>query len=133
MRQRKPDRNKKILCLVAIFTLLLLCGCISNNRWVWQHPDKQGELQLLKDQTECRKLAQTEVAQINYFSDYYDMGYLYDFPFYGYSYRGKYRRPFFRGYHHYRFMQEQDDFERFFRVCMKAKGWQRVKVEPEAK
>ncbi len=133
MRQRKPDRNKYFLLLIPVALLLLLSGCVSKSYWVWQHPDKQGELQLLQDQKECRELAQTEVAQINYFYDFYDMGYLYDFPYYDDSYRGRYHRPFFRGYHHYRFIREQDYFERFFRVCMKAKGWQQVKADPEAK
>lgn len=119
--------------LISVVLLLLLCGCVSHNQWTWQHPEKQGELQLLKDQKKCRELAQTEVAQINYLYNFYAMDYLYNFPFYDHYYRDRYLRPFFRGYHHYRFMQEQDDFERFYRVCMKAKGWQRVKVEPEAK
>ena len=117
---------------MTVFLLLLLCGCVSHSQWIWQHTDKLGELQLLKDRKECRELAQTEVVQINYYYDFY--GYdMYDFPFYGPYYRDRYYRPYFRGYHQYRFFQQQDDLGRFFRVCMKAKGWQRVRIEPESK
>lgn len=133
MRRRKPDRFKLFLQLISVALLLLLCSCVNHSYWTWQHPDKQGELQLLKERKECRDLAQTEVAQINYYYDFYDMNYLYNFPHYSPYYRDRYRRPFFRGYHHYRFMQQQDDLERFFRICMKSKGWQRVKVVPDTK
>ncbi len=117
--------------------LLLLSGCASSGYWTWQHPDKQGELQLLKDQKECRDLAQSEVASINYFYDYYDM---YNFPYYWPYYSDRHRKPmirsynpYFRSYGHYRFLQQQNDLDRFFRICMKSKGWQRVKVEPDEK
>jgi hypothetical protein len=130
MKQRNPDRIKHFWGVIAIFMLLLLCGCVGNSYWTWQHPDKQSELQLLKDRNECRNLAQTEVAQINYFYDFYDYG-MDDFPFYAPSYRNRFYRPYFRGYHNYKFFQQQNDLERFFRICMKAKGWQRVKIEPD--
>lgn len=112
MRRRKPDRFKHFLQVIPIFLLLLLSGCGSHSNRTWQHPDKQGELQLLKDWKECRELAQTEVAQINYFYNFYGGG-MYELPYYG---------PYYRGDRY------QDDVERFFRVCMKAKGWQRVKI-----
>ncbi|MFK5926172.1 MAG: hypothetical protein QM483_06040 [Desulfuromusa sp.] len=130
MRHRNPDRIKYLGGLCTIFFLLLLSGCVSSSDWIWQHPDKQGELQLLKDKKECRDLAQSEVAQSNYFYDYYDM---YDFPYYWPYYRDSYRRPYFRGYGHYRFRQQQDNLERFFRVCMKSKGWERVEIEMDPK
>lgn len=115
--------------------LLFLGGCASSSYWAWQHPDKQGELQLLKDQKECRDLAQAEVAKINYYFDFYNM---YDFPYYWPSPRDRHHRPVLRSYHpyfgsygHYRFLQQQDDLDRFFRICMKAKGWRRVKIDPD--
>ena len=116
--------------LSSIFLLLLLSGCASSSHWVWQHPDNQGELQLLKDKKECRDIAQTEVAKINYFYDYYDR---YDFSYYRPYYRDRYRMPYFRSYGHYRFLQQQNDLDRFYRICMKSKGWQRIKIEPEPK
>jgi hypothetical protein len=117
--------------------LLLLSGCVSSSYWTWQHHDKQGELQLLKDKKECRDLAQSEVSSINYYHDFYGM---YDFSYYWPYYRGSHRLPYFRSYKpffgsygHYRFLQQQDDLDRFFRICMKSKGWYRVKVVPEDK
>lgn len=123
--------------LASIIMFLLLSGCVSSSYWTWQHPDKQGELQLLKDKKECRDLAQSEVAQINYFYGYYD---IYDFSYYWPYYRDKHRRPYerwhnhyFRSYSHYRFLQQQNDLDRFFRICMKSRGWQRVKIETGVK
>jgi hypothetical protein len=133
MRQRKPDRIKYLFGLISIFMLLVLSGCAGSGYWTWQHPDKQGELQLLKDQKECRDLAQAEVANINYYFDFYDM---YASPYYWPSYRDRHHRiygPYFSSYSHYRFMQQQDDLDRFFRICMKSKGWRRVKIEPDKK
>lgn len=129
MSRRKPDRFKLLLQLISITLLLLLCGCASLSYWTWQHPNIQSELQLLKDRKECRELARTEVVQINYYYSFYNMGQRYDFPSYYYD---QYRSPFFHGYHHYLFMQQQEDLERFFLICMKAKGWQQVKVNPES-
>jgi len=135
MRRRNPDRNKYLLGLTSIFFMLLLSGCAGNSYWTWQHPDKQGELLLLKDQKICRDLAQAEVANINYYAGYYRS---YDFPFYGPYYRDRYPQNYFRSYNnffnnysYYRFLQQQDDRERFYRICMKSKGWHRVKVLPE--
>ena len=130
MRRGQPDRGKHFLQLVAVFMLLLLlCGCVSHSHWTWQHPDKQSELQLLKDRKDCRDLAWAEVAQANYFYDFYDR---YAFPFYDPYYHNRFYPLHFHGYYHYQFFQRQEDLERFFRICMKAKGWQRVKIETEA-
>ena len=112
MRRRKPNWFKCFLQVIAVFPLLLLCSCGSHSNWTWQHPNKQGELLLPEDLKECRELAQTEVLQINYFYDCYGYG-MYDLSYYG---------PYYRGDRY------QDDLERFFQVCMKAKGWQRVKI-----
>ena len=125
------------MCLSMIFLLLLLGGCVSGGHWTWQHQIKQGELQLLKDKKECRDLARSEVANINFFYDYYGR---HDFPFYWPYYRDRYRRPYFRNYNHnygdysyYRFLQQQNELDRFFRICMKVKGWERVKVKSDPK
>lgn len=133
MRQRRPAPFTDFLLLLILLLPIILGGCVSKSHWVWKNPEKPTELLLLKDKKTCRDLARTEVAQINYYYDFYAMDYLYDYPFYPLYYRDRYRRPFFRGYHHYRFMQEQDDLEHFFRICMKAKGWQRVKLNSETK
>ncbi|MEE4253186.1 MAG: hypothetical protein V2I50_03980 [Desulfuromusa sp.] len=116
--------------------MLLLSGCSSSSYWTWQHPDKLGELPLLRDQKICRDLAQREVANINYYDGYYRS---FDFPFYRPYYRDRYSRYYFRSYNnffynysYYRFLQQQNDRERFYRICMKSKGWHRVKVVPEA-
>ena len=117
--------------------LLLLSGCVSSDYWAWQHPEKQDELQLLKDKKECRDLARSEVSSINYGFDFYGA---YDFPYYWPHFRGRHQPPYFRrytpylgSYDHYRFQQQRDDLKRFFRICMKSKGWHRVKVVPEKK
>ncbi len=131
MRRRKPDWFKFFLQLISATLLLLLCSCISPSYWIWQHPNKQGELQLLKDRKECHELAKTEVAQINYYYAFYNMGQRYEYLSYSPYYYDRYRRPYFHSYHHFRFVQQQGDLERFFQICMKAKGWRRVRVEPE--
>lgn len=136
MRHRNPDMNKYLLGLTSILLVLLLSGCARNSYWTWQHSDKLGELPLLQDQKICRDLALREVANINYYDGYYHR---YDFPFYRPYYWDRYPQNYFRSYNnfynnynYYRFLQQQDDRQRFYRICMKSKGWYRVKVVPEA-
>lgn len=118
-----------------IFKILFFSGCAGSGHWTWQHPEKQGELLLLQDKKICRELAQSEVKKINYFYDYYSM---YRFPFFSPFYGRRHYKPYawnqyhsLSSIHHYSFLQQQDDLERFFRICMQSKGWERIKIETE--
>lgn len=115
--------------------VLFFSGCASSGHWTWQHPEKGGELLLLQDKKICHELAQSEVERINYFYNYY---YMYRFPFFPHHSGKRHFKPYtwnhnysLSGIHHYSFLQQQDDLERFFRICMKSKGWNRVKIEAE--
>lgn len=87
----------------------------------------------MKDRKECRDLAQTEVAQIHYFYDFYDMGYMYDFPFYAPTIATGTAVLFSVDTIITDFYNSRVILNDFFRVCMKVKGWQRVKIKPELK
>lgn len=113
---------KFILLLLA----LVLNGCAGNSYWTWEHPQGLGSQQLQKDELECRRLAERE-ANISSYRYYY-----YDYPYYDlYAYRGRHHPAYYdwTWYNHYRFIQYQDDLDRYFRVCMTAKGWQLVRKE----
>jgi len=128
MKPRRPVPFTVFLLLLILLTTILLGGCVSKSHWVWKNPDKPTEIDFLKDKKECRELARSETAQIDYYYDYSPFGPPFGIPFYvPYYYdRYSYRHPFFNDY---RYFQEQDDLEHFYRVCMKAKGWELVKIE----
>ncbi|WP_139167544.1 hypothetical protein [Desulfuromusa kysingii] len=132
MRHRKPHRIQYLFKLLMILIVLLLCGCVSNSYWTWQHPNMLDEMQLQEDRKECWDLAKAEVDSINYYYDYARYNVRYYWPYNRHNHhKGKVKSfdPYFNNYSHYKFFQRQDDLDRFFRICMKTKGWQRVKVE----
>lgn len=128
MRRRRPAQFTYFLLLLTLLLPIILGGCVSKSHWVWKNLEKPTELEFLKDKKECRDLAREETSRIDYYYDYAPFGRPFGIPFYApyhYDYHG-YRHHFFNDY---RYFQEQDDYDRFFRVCMKAKGWEWVKVE----
>jgi hypothetical protein len=127
MRRRRPAPFRYFLFLL-ILLLIILGGCVSKSHWVWKNPEKLTELELLKDKQTCRDLARLETSQINYYYNYSPFGAPFGFPSYAPYYydRYRYRCPFFNNGHYF---QRQDDLKRFYRVCMKAKGWKRVEIE----
>ncbi len=127
MRKRKLDRFHYFLSLMAIIILLPLSGCANPSQWTWQHPDKKEDLQLLQDKRECRRLAEDEVAKIDYFYSYN----FYDFHYPHLHQRNSFYWPYSHGYGHDSFYQQRADLENFFWICMKAKGWQRTRIESD--
>ncbi|MCW8892073.1 MAG: hypothetical protein OQK50_00625 [Deltaproteobacteria bacterium] len=100
---------------------------MNNTYWVWEHEEVKSQSLLLKDQQDCRKLARQEADQVNYFFRYTD------FPFYWPYYdRQSFHRPYWGWNNHYRFLRWQDDYDRFFHLCMRAKGWRLSKKVIEA-
>jgi hypothetical protein len=103
--------------------ILFLSGCASTTYWTWEHKEDFSRSQLQKDRQECRRIAQIEANQSNlFYNDWYD-------PFY-WSYRSHRNNhdPFYWSwYRHDRFLRYQDDLDRYYFICMRAKGWERVK------
>lgn len=107
---------------ILLTSLLLLSGCIGKQQWEWQHPQNPGDEAKRLAIAECEKIASEELRPGDY--------YLY-FPYPSYFDRHvfKERYPYYWN-DYYLFRAQQDFFERqrYFRICMKAKGWQLVKL-----
>jgi len=107
------------VCLLPLL-LLLLGGCLSQSRYIWQHPAGYGEAERQQAIALCEQLAAEELRRYDYYAPfpyYYDRYY-----FDRYYYRDRY--PFLPSYFHYNSLREFHDRRRFFRICMKSKGWQ---------
>lgn len=100
--------------------MLLLSGCIGRNQWVWQHPSGYGEQEKQQAITDCEAIANAEARH-----------YAYPFPYPHYYDRFYYRDErflYFPQYYHYLNQWEFEQRRRFFRICMKSKGWRLVKL-----
>jgi len=117
-----PYAQKKGFFLLLTLLLFVLSGCASKTYWEWEHKDHLDRSILLADRQECQKIARREADRNDHYYLYHD--YLYYWP---YDRWGRYYVPYRGWYLHSRFMRYQDDLERFFSVCMKAKGWTLVK------
>ncbi len=126
MKRRNLCRFKQFFYLFTALLLLSFCGCVNSGRWAWEHPDKNSKRQLQYDKKACRNLAQAEGAKIDYFNEFYARDNVY---FYVPSYRDKDYQKYLRRHNYDSFFQQQTDLGRFYLICMKAKGWRRVKVE----
>ncbi len=113
-------------CLFA-GTLLLLSGCLGNSYLAWQHPAGLSNAELQTAKAQCRQLAQNEVNRFDYYEPYYDHPFYYE----RYS-RGGHYRPYFWRRSYYDFHRYNIDLDRFYKVCMQAKGWYLVRIDPEA-
>lgn len=125
-----------LICLTRSFRrwllllVLLLAGCAPPTKWVWQHPQGLDQQQLQQAISSCDQIAQDEIARNDYFTPYlfpyyppyadsyyfWRHRYLYDYPYYPPSYYYDSERRFF-------------DRQRFFRICMHAKGWRKVPLD----
>ena len=117
-----------LLILCAGFLLLLLAGCVSGGHWTWTHPAGYGGQQLAHDREVCLALANREAGRNHYRYRWSDLYWGSSF----YPYPGFYQRPYFDWYRYDYGFRYQDELRRFFRICMEAKGWQRVRLEPAA-
>ncbi len=117
----RPISYKLLLPLIFIF---LLGGCISQNRYVWQHPAGYGEAERQQAIALCEQIAANELRRYDYYDPfpYYHDRYYFD----RYDYRDRYH--FLPHYYHYKSHREFHDRRRFFRICMKSKGWQLSKI-----
>lgn len=113
--------KQKTIWIPFIFALSLLqFGCVSNTYWTWEHNDLSNS-QLAKDRQECRQLAQNEADSRDFFYNNYRND-----PFYWpYHPRKHFYDPYWNWnwYRHNSFIRYQDNLERYFTICMKAKGW----------
>jgi hypothetical protein len=116
----KIFKQKAIWILFILALTLLQFGCVSNTYWTWEHNELNNS-QLAEDRQECRQLAQKEADSHNFFYNYrYD-------PFYWpYHQRKHSYDPYWNWYRHNSFIRYQDNLDRYFYICMKAKGWERV-------
>ncbi len=123
MRQKKSLRRCPTLW-VTVVLIALLSGCSWKNHWAWQHPEGLDELSYQQAATECQNLAEKEQAR--------DISLLYGHPYYSHNYHYYGLNPYYPGYGYSSFHQYRLNVEKLFRVCMQAKGWQWVKVQPQA-
>ncbi|MFO7766544.1 MAG: hypothetical protein R6V33_08950 [Pelovirga sp.] len=111
---------------VMIFVFVLfLAGCAARGTLVWEHTEAHSDRELQQAQQECRQLAQRE-ARFPYFY-YHDS----PFPFYRpFNYHGRYYGSDLFFNDHFAHIRYQEELSRLYRVCMEAKGWQLVRVQP---
>jgi len=114
-----------VLRVLPLIFVLLLAGCATP--WVWQHPQGLGKQELEQATNECLDLAWQEANSRDYYTPYY-------YPYYPYYDRYYYRHsPYYYDYPPPIFYDSQRrlyDEQRFFRICMHAKGWRQVPVTP---
>lgn len=112
--------------LLLSFFGLLLTGCVSNSYWTWRHPAGLGDTELQQATNECSQLAQREVDRYNYYRPYY---YYDDYYFNRHYYPYGHYRPYYRPHRYYDFYNYNADLSRYYRICMRAKGWQQIRVD----
>ncbi|WP_156827025.1 hypothetical protein [Geopsychrobacter electrodiphilus] len=117
--------NWNLSHLLLWFCLLLLCGC--GVPLVWQHPEGLSQAELQQATDECLRLSRQEAENSDYFSPHFYPR----FPFYDRHY---YRHsaywygeppPFY-----YDVQRRWYDEQRYFHICMLAKGWRQVPAIP---
>jgi len=116
-----PFVKEKFSHQVVLFSLLFLWGCASP--WTWQHPDGLGEQELQNAVQECQKIARDEVNRFDYYTPYPAPPY---FPLHD---RFRHYNPYWDTYPpplYYDSQRKFIDEERFFRICMFAKGWRQT-------
>ncbi|PLY04008.1 MAG: hypothetical protein C0622_03455 [Desulfuromonas sp.] len=110
----------------ALTLLMLLSGCAGTGTWVWEHEQQLDAVALAQARSECEQLARREADRLDFFYPPYS-----DYPFYRQGFHPPYYQPWIGWSQHSRFFRYQDNFDRFFRICMTAKGWHLVKRQQE--
>lgn len=115
---------KKRALMTVVALLVTACTPV---RWTWQHAEGLGPEKLQEDSRFCDALSREEADYWQY--DSYSPYVPYTEPYYVYRspYWHRHYDPFWYGYSwypdsfsYYRYLND------LFRVCMRAKGWQRV-------
>lgn len=116
----KVFKQKSIWLPFILILTLLQFGCVSNSYWTWEHNELNNS-QLANNRQECRQLARIEADNHDFFYSYRND------PFYWpYNPRKHFNEPYWSWYRHNRFIRYQENLDRYFYICMKAKGWERV-------
>lgn len=111
---------------IVILMLLVLGGCAAYPRLIWEHPQGFDADQRLQAQQECRELAHREARYQSFF--YGDLF----FPFHrSFYYHDRHYPSSTFWYEHHRQLKYQDDLDRFYHLCMEAKGWRLIPLEQE--
>ena len=118
MRQVTSQANRFHLLLLLLLPLLL-SGCIGYARWEWQHPEGYDAKARQQAVAECEQIAWEESYRFRTF--FYPR---YDGWYYDRHHRSHYLIEDYRFYLH----QELQERRRYFRICMKSKGWQLVEI-----
>lgn len=126
MKDRKRH-NLLFLVLLLLASSLVLSGCMTSGNWVWQHPIEQDDQARVQAIIACEQIADDEVRRKVYYSPY-------RFPYYDRYYSRHDHYFYWPNDFFYNAHREFQDWNRYFRICMKAKGWRRVNIsKPEAK
>ena len=126
MENLVDQRCRLLFC--GILLVVSLTGCVAGGQWTWRHPGGLGEQQLAVDREACLTLAHREARAVEY-------RYLWPRSYWGtplFAPPGFYHRPYYNWYRYDMSFRYQDELRRFFRFCMEAKGWQRVRLPTDA-
>ena len=126
MGQTKTQRLDRRLKLSVVALALLVSGCSSGAYWTWQHPQGLDKATLQQDEIECRTMAEQQLNRFDYYRHYDYSHFYYD----RYDRRG-HLRPYYP-FRFYDFHRYNLDLNQLYRFCLRAKGWQLIKVEPTA-
>ena len=125
MRQTTTQRRQQLLLFVLAVLALLISGCSSGAYWSWQHPQGLDMATLQQDKIECRAMAEQQLNRFDYYRHYDYSRFSYD----RYDRRG-HLRPYYP-LRYYDFHRYNLDLNQLYRFCLRAKGWQLIKVAPD--
>ncbi len=117
----RPEQLPGFMLSALLLLLLLLAGCAGQSNWSWQHPQGLGQSEALQAIAFCQSIADDEINRHDYFFPYYSHYSYYD----NRDYRD--RRTFYSSTLHYQQRQRFLDRQRYFRICMTSKGWEKGK------
>lgn len=112
--------------MFILLILLLLSGCVGYGNWSWQHPQGLGELERQQAIAECEAIATEEINRHDYLFPY-PRGYFFPYYYNRHNYRDS-RYYYLPRYYLYDGHSEYQDRKRYFRICMKSKGWRMVQA-----
>lgn len=111
--------------IIIFVCILLLTGCAGRGALIWERTEAYSDRQLQQAQNECRQIAQREARSPFFY--YHDS----PFPFYRhFNYHGRYYGSDLLWNDHFAHLRYQNELSRIYRVCMEAKGWRLVRVQP---